>query len=88
MCDPSVSALGLGIVSQGPNLFIFLNSEIHPQGLKSLKFLSFSAQLKPCPDENQERTAKSKEPAGRRRYGRALKPFGDARPTAAVLVAG
>ncbi len=32
--------------------------------------------------------AKSKEPAGRRRYGRALKPFGDAKSTAILLVAG
>ena len=32
--------------------------------------------------------AKSKEPAGRRRYGRALKPFRDAGSTTAVLVAG
>ena len=50
------------------------------------------SRLKPRPTTTAWFTVllrrKSKEPAGRRRYGRALKPFGDARSTASLLVAG
>src|SRR5579862_557254 len=49
------------------------------------------SRLKPRPTTTARFTAllrrKSKEPARRRRYGRALKPFGDARSTAILLVA-